>query len=102
MDNEIVVQNNAVQVIQPLQAHQARLNITWQGNNGDLLDPVAFDSGDGDVKAWAAEAVRGGNVPGIPADANVDFRDFIVDRFDAGPEVQYNRLFLRPKTPFGV
>lgn len=95
---DLIVQDNAAQVLQP---HQARLNITWAGSNGDLPDPVAFDSGDGDVKTWATEAVRGGHVPGIPADAAVDFRDFIVDRFESTEEVPYNRLFLRAKTPFG-
>jgi hypothetical protein len=97
--NDLIVQDNAVQVLQP---HQARLNITWAGGNGDLPDPVAYDSGDGDVKQWAAEAVQQGYIPGIPADPAVNFNDFIVDRFPAGDEVQYNRLFLRPKTPFGA
>jgi hypothetical protein len=84
-----------------LAPHQARLNITWQGGNGDLPDPVPYDSGDGDVKTWAAEAIRNGDVPGIPADGAVNFGDFKVDRFPANDEVPYNRLFLRPKTPFG-
>lgn len=99
MDNGLIVQDNAAQVLQP---HQARLNITWQGNNGDLPDPVPFEAGDGDVKQWASEAVRQGYIPGIPADANVNFNDFIVDRFRSNDEVAYNRLFLRPKTPFGA
>ena len=98
-EGQLLEQDNAAQM---LAAHQARLNNTWSGTNGDLPDPVPFDSGDADVKTGAAEAVRGGNVPGINADAAVDFGDFIVDRFPAGEEVPYNRLFLRPKTPFGV
>ncbi len=64
-----------------IQAHEARVNITWSGNNGDLPDAVARDAADGDVRQWVTEAVRGGGVPGIPADANADFRDFVVERF---------------------
>ena len=96
--NAIVVQDQAAQVLRP---DQARLNITWAGNNGDLPEPVGYDAADGDVKQWAAEAVRGAHIPGIPGDAAVNFQDFIVDRFPANEEVAYNRLFLRPKTPFG-
>lgn len=85
-----------------MEANQARLNITWNGQNGDLPDPVSYDAGDGDVRAWATEAVRNGGVPNIPADVNADFRDFVVDRFAATAETPYNRVFLRPKTPFGT
>jgi len=81
--------------------NEARLNITYSGSNGDLADPVFFDASDADVKAWATEAVRNGSVPGIPADAAADFTDFVIDRFSANEE-QPNRLFLRPKTPFGI
>lgn len=84
-----------------MENNEARLNITYGGENGDFADPVFFDAADGDVKAWATEAVQNGNVPGIPADANPDFTDFIVSRFAANEEVDYNRIMLRPKTPFG-
>lgn len=79
---------------------EARLNVTWNGKNGDLPDPVPYDAGDGDIKAWAAEAIRNGDIPGIDVDPNVNFGDFIVDRFGAHEDLP-NRLFLRPKTPFG-
>jgi hypothetical protein len=85
-----------------MEANEARLNITWNGQNGDLPDPVSYDAGDGDVRAWATEAVRNGGVPNIPADSNADFRDFVVDRFAATQDTPYNRIFLRPKTPFGT
>jgi hypothetical protein len=80
---------------------EARLNITWAGKNGDLPDPVPYDAPDGDVKTWAAEAVQGGGIPGLDPDPNVNFGDFIVDRFEAAEGLP-NRLFLRPKTPFGA
>jgi hypothetical protein len=79
----------------------AKLNITWAGSNGDIPDPVPYDVTDAIVKQMAAEAVRGGYVPGIQADPNVDFVDFVVDRFVATAELP-NRLFLRSKTPFGA
>lgn len=79
---------------------QARLNITYGGENGDFVDPVFFDAADSDIKAWATEAVRNGDVPGIPADVNADFNDFVVDRFSAKDD-QPNRIMVRPKTPFG-
>lgn len=79
---------------------EAVLNITWAGQNGDLPNPVLFDSADADIRRWATEAVRAG-VPGITADANVNFQDFVVERFGA-TEGLPNRVVLRPKTPFGA
>ena len=81
-------------------ADQARVNITHGGNNGDLPDPVSFDATDADVKAWVTEAVRGGGIPGIPANPNANFADFVVDRFAATGDLP-NRISVRPKTPFG-
>ena len=85
-----------------VRAHEARLNITWSGENGDLMDPVAWDLDDAAVRQIAMEAVLSGNVPGLSVDVMVDFTDFVVDRFAATQEVPFNRLFLRPKTPFGA
>lgn len=85
----------------PIGAHEARLNITWQRQNGDLPDPIAFDASDEDIFRWATEAVRGGSVPGIAADLNVTFADYVVRRFDPTPDVPYNRVMIHPKTPFG-
>ncbi len=85
-----------------MEAHEAVLNVTWAGQNGELPDPVPYDAADGDLKQMAAEAIRGGDIPGIAADPGVNLADFIVDRF--GPvagEIEHHRLILRPKTPFG-
>ena len=78
---------------------EAVLNITWAGQNGDLPNPILFDSTDVDIRRWATEAVRGG-IPGITADVRVDFQDFVVERFGATAGLP-NRVVLRPKTPFG-
>jgi len=84
-----------------MEAYEAKVNITYKGQNGDLPDPVNFESTNGDVLGWVAEAVRTGSVPGINADPAADFHDFVVDRFAADATLNYNRLFVRPKTPFG-
>lgn len=79
----------------------ARLNITYQGQNGDLVDMVPYDSDDQAIKIVAAEAVSNGSVPGITAQQAL-FNDFVVDRFPSTGEDVPNKLMLRPKTPFGV
>lgn len=84
-----------------IQNNEARVNVTWAGQNGDMLDPVGYDSPPDHIKAWVQEAVRTGSVPGIRADAAASFQDFVVDRFPASAEVPYNRIHVRPKTPFG-
>ena len=84
-----------------IQDNEAKVNITWAGQNGDLPDPVSYDAANGDIFQWAAEAIRNGDVPGIAADTNVNFQDFVVDRFNAKDD-EPNKIVLRPKTPFGV
>lgn len=81
--------------------YEARLNITWMGQNGDLPDAVPFDASDRELKQWAAEAIRGGSVPGITHRGRLNVRDFVVDRFPANNQTPYARIFIRPKTPFG-
>jgi hypothetical protein len=88
-------------VVRGIRDDEARVNVTWGGQNGDLPDPVHVDSADGDVKQMLAEASRGGGIPGIAADRNVDLGDFVVDRFAAKDDLP-NRISVRPKTPFGV
>lgn len=79
---------------------EAKLNVTFRGENGDLRDPVQFESSDADLKRWAAEAIAAGSVAGIDAQ-EADFTDYVVDRFAAREDLP-NRLILRPKTPFGL
>lgn len=82
-------------------AAEARVNVTYSGECGDLPDPVSFEATDGDVKAWVTEAVRTGGIPGIPADPRADFQDFVVERFPTKEGRPHNVLMVRPKTPFG-
>ncbi len=81
--------------------NEARVNVTYAGQNGELPDPVSFDATDGDIKMWVAETIRGGGVAGIPAAQNADFTDFVVDRFEANEARPYRLIQVRPKTPFG-
>jgi hypothetical protein len=93
--------DNRAQVLAEILEREARVNVTWAGQNGDLPDPVSFDATDGDVKQWLTEAIRTGGVPGIVADRLVDLRDFVVDRFEATGARPYRLIQVRPKTPFG-
>jgi hypothetical protein len=86
---------------QAIHAHEACLNITFEGQNGDLGDPVPFRASDRDLRAWAAEAVRTGSIAGIRPDHRADLGQFVVDRFAASATVPFNRIVVRPVTPFG-
>lgn len=90
------------ELVHVIPAHMAKLNITYGGQQGDLPDPVSYDSSDADIKQWVSEALQGGNVPGIGHAPDPDLTDFVVDRFPAHPDVPFNRVSVRPKTAFGL
>ena len=85
-----------------IEANQARVNVTYAGSNGDLVDPVYIDSTDADIKAWVTEALRTGSIPGIDADPAATVADYVIDRFGPSEQHPYSRIFARPKTPFGI
>lgn len=89
------------ELVNVLKEDEAKVNVTWQGQNGDLPDPVSYDAADGDVRQWVTEAVRTGGIPGIRADAEANFQDFVVERFPATPDRPWNLIQIRPRTPFG-
>lgn len=80
---------------------EARLNITHNGQNGELPDPILWDRDDAQVINIATEAVRGGSVPGITPDVTVNFSNYKVQRFPAEDDLP-NRIHIRPAVPFGV
>lgn len=82
--------------------NEARVNITWAQQNGDMPQPVPLDAAEGDIKQWVTEALRAGSVPGIAADPDVDLTDFVVDRFTPTEVRPWNLIQLRPKTAFGA
>ena len=74
------------------------INITWQGQSGNYL--VNMDQGvdDNTIKNVCEEAVRAGEVPGIPSNIPKNaFANFVIDRFHGDPA----RFVVRPKVPFG-
>ena len=82
--------------------HQARVNITYKRQYGELPDAVTFDATDGDVRGWVSEAIRTGGVPGIDADPAVRLNDYVIDRFPPVPGVrEHNLIDIRPKVEFG-
>jgi len=83
------------------QDNEARMNVTYDGANGDLPDPVPFDASKDSLRQMATEAIRGGDIPGIPTHDSPDLDGFEVDYFAADEEVDHNRVFIRPKTPYG-
>jgi hypothetical protein len=89
------------EMVKAIPENEARVNVTWQGQNGDLADPVVYDATDGDIRQWVTEAVRTGGVPGIRSDANANFTDFVVERFPLTNDRPFNVIQIRPKTPFG-
>jgi len=76
----------------------ATLNITYDGRSGDFPLDVVVPLADADIRRVAIEVVRAGGIralaiPHLPDGA---FDDFVVDRFEGG-----ERIYLRPKVPFG-
>ena len=76
----------------------AVLNITYNGMSADYPLDVQVALSDADVKRIAVEVVRAGGlrglqVPNLPDNA---FDNFVIDRFDHN-----ERIYLRPKVPFG-
>lgn len=77
----------------------AVLNITYGGLSADYPIELDYAVADADVKRIALEVVRSGEVPGLhlahlPANA---FDGYMIDRLQNG-----QRLYLRPKVPFGA
>lgn len=89
------------ELVRVIKDDEARVNVTWKNNNGDLPDPVFRDSSEGDIRGWVTEAVRNGGVPGIAADRDANFADYVVDRFPPTEARPYNLIQVRPKTAFG-
>lgn len=89
-------------VVNPIEDDQAMVNVTYNGQNGELADPVFYDSTDADVKAWVTEAVRNGDIAAIGRHPNANFADFVVERYPPQGDRPHNLIMLRPKTPFGA
>ena len=79
----------------------AILNITYQGQSADYELALDFATSDADIRRIAVEVVRSGGAKGlyIPNLPNNAVAAFVVDRL-TGPNGE-QRIYLRPKVPFG-
>ena len=80
----------------------ATLNITYNGLSADFTLQSIQGLSDGDVKRIAVEALRSGGtntlrIGDLPLNA---FDNYVVDRFRSA-ESGEDRIYLRPKVPFG-
>ena len=80
----------------------AILNITYQGQSADYDLEIDYAASDADIRRIAVEVVRSGGVrglhlPGLPEDA---FAFYVVDKLRSPTGEQ--RIYLRPKVPFGA
>ena len=73
----------------------ATLNITYNGLSADYELPLDFATSDADIRRIAVEIVRSGGLRGLHA-----FASFVVDRLTGHDGQQ--RIYLRPKVPFGA
>ena len=92
----------ANELVHVIGENEARVNVTYAGQNNELPQPVFFQSSDGDVKTWITEALRAGSIPGLGVHANVDLRDYVVDRYPPTDGRPYNLIQVRPKTAYGI
>ena len=77
----------------------AHLNITYNGLSADYPLELDVQVSDADIRRIAVEVVRSGGVAGlhVPHLADNAFEHFVVDRMQHG-----QRVYLRPKVPFGA
>ena len=80
----------------------AILNITYQGQSADYELELDFAASDADIRRIAVEVVRSGGVRGLYVAQLPDhaFDNFVIDRLPAPDGAQ--RIYLRPKVPFGA
>jgi hypothetical protein len=81
---------------------RARVNVSYGGQNAELPETVSLDATPEQIKAWVGEALRGGDIPGIPADRNASVEDFVVDKYEPNEQRPYPLFMVRPKVPFGA
>ena len=76
------------------------INMTYNGQSGNYVANIDAGLDDSSIRRICEEAVRAGEVPGLPKNIRVDaFRNFVIDRFHGNEGV---RFVVRPKVPFGA
>ena len=78
------------------------INITYQGQSADYDLDIDYAASDADIQRIAVEVVRSGGVRGLhlPELPQNTFNQYVVDRLRAPNGEQ--RIYLRPKVPFGA
>jgi len=81
----------------------AILNITYNGLSVDYTAAVDDRLNDHDVRRVATELIRSGDLPGLHIAHLPDgaFDAYIVDRLRSAQGRGAQRIYLRPKVPFG-
>lgn len=94
---------NELVVVEPVMEDRfATAELTFNGEQGVVNDPLRWDLSDASVVEMVQEALRSGAVTGITQDADADLTGYKVGRYPARPaEGLPNRFSLRPSTPFG-
>ena len=76
------------------------VNITYAGQSGNWFTQLDTGSDDNTIRRLCEEAVRGGEVSGVPTNIPGNaFANFVIDRFNGTGE--QTRFVVRPKVPFG-
>lgn len=75
----------------------AHLNITYNGLSSDYPLELDAQTSDADIRRIAIELVRTGGALGVELVQDGAFEHFVVDRMQNG-----ERIYLRPKVPFGA
>ena len=77
------------------------LNITYMGQSADYVLSIDYPTSDADIRRIAVELVKSGGVRGlhVPDLRDDAFAGFVVDRLKS-PDGE-DRIYLRPKVPFG-
>jgi len=89
------------EIISTVAEDQAKVNVTYAGQNGELPAPVSLASTEEDIRQMVTEALRGGGIPGIPADPDADISGYVVKTFDPTVARPHHLINVRPKTEFG-
>ncbi len=78
------------------------LNITYLGQSADYELEIDYAASDADIRRIAVEVVRSGDARGLHVADLGDraFDNFVIDRL-RGPDGA-ERIYLRPKVPFGA
>ena len=75
------------------------MNVTYNGLSGNFFAQLPAGMNDDTIRRVVEEAVRAGEVPGLPPNIPGNaFADHVIDRVGDANQARY---IVRPKVPFG-